>query len=212
VGKSSSTAPAGLNTPVSKLAGVGKTRAAQLAEIGVNTLGDLVEYFPRTYQIERSERPIGELVPGQIQFARGEVVAVNYAPYPRKRFEATIHDPTGSLSLTWFGGAYLRDKIRPGIILRVQGKVALFRNLSHIVQPKWTIIAPDAPLVGEDMVRAIYPATADVSSLAIWKIIDANIDAAIPAIAEWFRPELLQKRMLPPRADAYRAPAGTNAP
>ena len=196
---------ASLVTPVASLAGVGKARASQLAEIGVNTLGDLLEYFPRTYQIERSERPIDQLVPGQIQFARGEVVAVNYAPFPRKRFEATIKDPTGSLSLTWFGGAYLRDKVRPGQILRVQGKVGLFRNIPHIVQPKWTVIEPDAPLVGEDMIRAIYPATAKVSSLTIWKLVDGTIDKALPAVQEWFAPDLLKRRHLLPRAEAYRA-------
>ena len=110
----------GLTTPVSKLAGVGKTRAAQLQQLGVSTLGDLLEYFPRRYQVEKAERPISDLTTGQIQFVRGEVIAVNYIPYPRKRFEATIQDPTGTLSLTWFNGAYLRDKIHPGQILRVQ--------------------------------------------------------------------------------------------
>ena len=115
-----------LSTPVGMLAGVGKARAAQLQQLGVNTLGDLLEYFPRRYQVERSERPISELAPGQIQYARGEVIAVNYIPYPRKRFEATIQDPSGTLSLTWFNGAYLRDKIHPGQILRVQGKASVF--------------------------------------------------------------------------------------
>lgn len=203
--KAPAASTAGLKTPVADLSGVSKARAARFVEMGVQNLGDLLEYFPRTYQIERSERPIGELVGGQIQFARGEVVAVNYSPFPRKRFEATITDPSGSLSLTWFNGAYLRDKIHPGQILRVQGKVSFFRSVPQIVQPKWSIIPPDAPLVGEDMIRAIYPATASVNSLAVWKIVDANLDSAMPAVREWFDQELLNSRKLLPRAQAYRA-------
>jgi RecG-like helicase len=39
----------GLATPIGLLAGVGKTRAAQLQQLGINTLGDLLEYFPRRY-------------------------------------------------------------------------------------------------------------------------------------------------------------------
>ncbi len=192
-----------LSTPVGMLAGVGKARAGQLQQLGVNTLGDLLEYFPRRYQVEKSERPISELVSGQIQFARGEVIAVNYIPYPRKRFEATIQDPTGTLSLTWFNGAYLRDKIHPGQILRVQGKAGLFRNQPQIVQPRWQIIAPDAPLVGDDILRAIYPASTQLSSMQIWKIIEANLPSALDDVQEWFTPELLAQRSLLPRKQAF---------
>lgn len=197
--------PDPLLASVGSLPGVGKTRLAQLAELGVETLGDLLEYFPRRYQVERSECPINQLVPTQIQIARGEVVAVNYSPFPRKRFEATIQDPTGKLSLTWFNGAYLRDKIHPGVILRVQGKVGYFRNIPQVVQPKWEIIQPDAPLVGEDMVRAVYPATARLSSLAIWKMMEACLPAVLPHVREWFPKPLLDKRGLMPRQEAYRA-------
>ena len=187
------------------LAGVGASRARQLQELGINSLEELLEYFPFRYQRERAECPIRELVGGQVQYARGEVVAVNYSPYPRKRFEATITDPTGTLCLVWFNGAYLRDKIHPGQILRVQGKINYFRSLPQIAQPKWEIIEADAPLVGEDLIRAVYPATAKLKSQAIWKIIDANLAKALEGVAEWFTPQLLAQRALPGRREAYRA-------
>ena len=198
------TQSAGVNAPVETLAGVGQTRAKTLRELDVQTLGDLLEYFPRTYQVERSERPISELVPQQIQIARGEVMAVDYIPYPRPRFEATLRDPTGILALAWFNGAFLRTRIHPGQILRVQGKVGYFQGLAQMVQAKWEVIQPDAPLVGEDLVRAIYPASAKLKSLAIWKVVDANINAALTGVEEWFPPELLASRGLPSRRDAYR--------
>src|ERR1044071_5456311 len=109
------------STSIGALEGIGPTRAKQFAAAGVNTIGELLEYFPRDYQQERAERAIGELAPGQIQFARGEVVAVDYIPArPRGRFEATLEDPTGKLGLVWFNGGYLRRLIHPGQVLRVQ--------------------------------------------------------------------------------------------
>ena len=200
-----SSLPEGLDAPISTLKGVGKTRTKQLAELGVSTVGELLEYFPRTYQTERSERPVDQLVAKQVQYARGEVIAVNYAPFPRKRFEATIEDPSGRLSLTWFNGAYMRDKVHPGLIIRVHGKVTLFRNIPQMVQPHWEIISADAPLVGQDLERAIYPATSQLSSPAIWKIMDTNLPAALPQVREWFTPEVLEGRGLMPRQEAYRA-------
>src|SRR3954447_26461778 len=112
-----------LDRPAGELAGVGPTRARQLAEIGVQTLGDLLEYFPRDYRFESEELPISQLQEGNVHIARGEVVAVNYTPsYPRPRFEATLDDGTGKLALSWFNAAYLRKSIHPGEVLRVQGK------------------------------------------------------------------------------------------
>ena len=117
-----------LQSPLTDVPGVGPTRAKALADLNLHTLGDLLEYFPRTYQYESGEKKIADLVHDQIQFARGEVVTVDYISHGRPRFEATIDDGTGQLSLVWFGGAWLRNRIHPGTMLRVQGNVRRFRQ------------------------------------------------------------------------------------
>jgi ATP-dependent DNA helicase RecG len=201
-----STQPASiLATPIESLDGIGNARAKELRSRGVLTLGDLIEYFPRDYQLERSEQPIANLVADAIQIARGEVVACDYISHGRPRFEATLEDPTGKMSLTWFNGAYLRPRIHPGLILRVQGRVKFFRGLPQIVQPKWETIEPDVPLVGQDMLRAVYPASAKLSSSFIWHTIDKNLDTALAGVQELFTPPLLAKRRLLARRQAMRA-------
>jgi ATP-dependent DNA helicase RecG len=189
---------------VESLEGVGPTRAKQLKELGVHTLGDLVEYFPRTYRFESSERPIAQLVADQIQTVRGKVVAVDYVPVrPRPRFEATIDDGSEKLGLVWFNGAYLRRAIHPGITIRVQGRVRYFRNVPQMANPKWQAIGDDDAPIEESKFRPIYPATAKLSSDAIGKIIDANLDDALPLVHEWFEPQLVQLRGLIGRREAY---------
>src|SRR6266536_516637 len=117
---------ANLTRPVGLLDGVGPARAKHLGHLGIHTLGDLLEYFPRTYQFETSELQISQLTAGnQIQTARGRVVAVDYIPSrPRPRFEATIEDESRhKLGLVWFNGGYLRTRIHPGKMIRMQGRV-----------------------------------------------------------------------------------------
>src|SRR5688500_12602898 len=98
-----------LSVAIDTLDGSGPTRAKQFHLLDVHTLDALIHSFPRTYQRERAECAIRDLVPEQIQIARGEVVAVDYIPArPRPRFEATLQDETGKLSLVWWNGAYLR--------------------------------------------------------------------------------------------------------
>src|SRR5690348_3904658 len=70
-----------LSRLIDDLDGVGPTRAKHLRALGIKNLGDLLEYFPRTYQFESGERAIGELTSSDaIQQARGQVVAVDYIP------------------------------------------------------------------------------------------------------------------------------------
>jgi ATP-dependent DNA helicase RecG len=166
----------------------------------------LLDYFPRTYQFESSERPINQLVPKQIQNARGEVVAVDYIPSrPRPRFEATLDDGTGRLSLCWFHGQYLRTRIFPGQQLRVRGKVTLFKGIPRITQPKWELVDESTEKIAEAKFRPIYPATLRLPSDVIARTIDEQLDNACKQIPEWFEPELVKKRSLFSRAEAYRA-------
>jgi ATP-dependent DNA helicase RecG len=198
---------------IGSLAGVGPTRAKALAELGVNSVGDLLEYFPRDYRFESAERRIVDLVADEIQPARGEVVATDYVPSrPRPRFEATIDDGSGSkLALTFFNGAWLRTKVRPGMHVRVKGKVRFFRNLPQMVNPSWEPIDADAETIDRSTFRAVYPASSRLPSDTIAHIVAENIDTLTEGVREWFSSALLRKHELMGRKEAYRAihvPAG----
>jgi ATP-dependent DNA helicase RecG len=195
-----------LSTPVEELAGVGPARAKLLGDVGVNTLGELLEYFPRSYQYESEEREIVALEPGTIQQARGKVIAVDYIPTrPRPRFEATLDDGTGILSGVWFHGAYLRKSIHPGMMLRVKGKVGYYKNIPQMQNPKWWAIGEDAAKVEDAQFRPIYPATAKLPSDVIQKIVEQNLDAAVANVEEWFGDDLLKARGMMGRRQAYYA-------
>jgi ATP-dependent DNA helicase RecG len=193
------------NIAIDSLAGVGNQRAKVLKQLGVATLGDLLEYFPRSYRLETAERSIGQLTPKDVQTARGEVVAVDYiAARPRPRFEATLDDGTGKLGTVWFHGGYLRTRIHPGVVLRVQGAVRYFHNMPQMANPKWEIIKPEVAPIEKATFRPIYPASGKLTSEVIHKLIDANLDGALQEVSEWFGPELLTKRELLGRKEAYR--------
>ncbi len=196
-----------LDRPVGDLDGVGPARVAELSKLAVRTVGDLLAYFPRDYQMEAGERPIGELVPMQIQSARGEVVAVDYVNGRPARFEATLDDGTGKLALAWFNSAFLRQQIHPGDQLVVQGMVKLFRNLPQMAQAKWSKIEEGedamAPAGAPATLRPVYPASMKLSSETIAGLIEANLPAWLPHVHEWFTDDLLRGRGLMGRREAY---------
>jgi ATP-dependent DNA helicase RecG len=197
----------GLHIPIEKLAEIGAVRAKALRALGVKTLGDLLEYFPRDYLYESEEKPINLLRDGEIGLARGEVTAVNYISggHGKARFEATLSEERHRLSLVFFHGAYLRRLVHPGLTLRVRGKVQFFRGIAQMVNPKWEAVNETTQEVGEAKFRAVYPANSRISSETIEKIIAANLDRGVGAVEEWFAPALLRRRKLMTRRDAYRA-------
>jgi len=148
-----------LQRPIESIDGVATARAKEFRRLGVATLGDLLEYFPRDYQYEAEERTIDQLVVGQLQTTRGEVVAVDYVTGRVARFEATLDDGTGKLALAWFNSAFLRRQIHPGDRLQVQGTIKFFRNLPQMAQAKWQKIDGDEALITDSGFRAIYPAS-----------------------------------------------------
>ncbi len=197
-----------MTRPVGLLEGVGPARAKYLAQLGVKNLGDLLEYFPRAYQFETSELPIDQLTAGnQIQTARGRVVAVDYVPIrPRPRFEATIEDDSRhKLGLVWFNGGYLRTRIHPGKTIRVQGRVRMYHNMPQMSNPKWQEIEEAADPIEEAKFRPIYPASASLTSDAIARVVESNLEEALESVQEWFEPPLLKKNLLMGRREAYRA-------
>lgn len=197
--------PLPLSARVGNLPEVNSVRAAHLADLGVHTLGQLLEYFPRSYQFESEERAINQLDSGLIQTARGKVIAVDYiSTRPHPRFEATLDDGTGVLACAWFNGAYLRRQIHPGIMIRVKGKTGTYKNIPQMTNPKWWPIDETAEAITQSQFRPIYPATAKLSTEAIQRIVAANLDAALANIVEWFPPALLQKHGLIGRQEAYR--------
>ncbi len=194
-----------LQRAIETLNGVGPARSKEFRRLGVSTLGDLLEYFPRDYQYEAEERLINQLATGDLQTTRGEVVAVDYVTGRVARFEATLDDGTGKLALTWFNGAFLRRQIHPGDFLLVQGVVKIFRNLPQMAQAKWWKIQGDEEPVAGSGFRAIYPASGKLNSQFIAETIGSNLDAALDHVREWFDPKLLSLRNLVGRRDAYAA-------
>jgi ATP-dependent DNA helicase RecG len=199
-------APPARERPIETLAGIGPTRAKAFKHLGVHKLGDLLEYFPRDYQYESSELSISQLTSGPMQTVRGTVVAVDYIPKrPRPRFEATLDDGTAKLAITWFHGAWLRTRIHPGMTIRVQGKVELFRNFPRMANPHYEVVDDSIPRISESKFRAIYPATLKLPSEAIERVVRENLNALLPDVHEWFDATFLKRRGLLGRREAYRA-------
>ncbi len=197
-----------LTTPVERLPGVGPSRATALRALELTNLGRLIAHLPARHERVEPEAPIADLTPGQIVSARGEVTATRIVMRgKRPRFEAVLMDPSGRLDLVWFNATYLRDKIHPGMRLRVQGKAKRFGYGLQIANPaQWSVVddTEDAPS-SEARLRPVYPASEAISSRQIEQVMTRALPLALPLLEDHVSDVYRTAREMPSLREAYRA-------
>ena len=164
------------------------------------------------YEFEAEEGTVSRLQAGSIGMARGVIQSAQWAPgssgYGRNikgRFVATLIDDSGTLSLVWFNAGYLRDKIHPGMTIRVQGKVKLFNNYPQMVNPKWEPLEDvDAAPAKRERLRPVYPATEDLPSSVIERTIAEALPQVAPDLIDPLPAELIEHHEMPALKQAFQ--------
>jgi len=194
-----------LSMPVRYLKGVGPARAKTFAQLGVETVGDLLEYFPRDWNFVPEPTKIAQMLPGEDTAVIGLVESTDYQDYRRGPiFEAIISDDTGVCRIIWFHGGYLRKQLEPGQVIIASGKVARYKHQLQLTNPKFVVLDEEHPRSAEYFSGGVYPACKGLSSRQIKKIIGRVREAADKLVPEFYGKSFLQKANLISRKDAFR--------
>ena len=129
-----------LDQDVKFLPGVGPNRKKMLSnELGIETFGDLLEYYPYKYVDRSKVYTIHELT-GDMPYVQvvGQILSFETYPMgPRKeRVVAHFSDGTAICDLTWFnGGKYAKQTYKIGVEYLVFGKPTVFNNRINFTHP-----------------------------------------------------------------------------
>jgi len=191
-------------TEVRFLRGVGPQRAEYLAQLGVRTVGDLLEYYPRSYEFLPPVSAMDEVEAEQRVAVWGQVSNLRYRVGSRPpRFELVLRDGTGEIRLVWFHGGYLRDRIMPGDVIAAWGKVSRYKETLQIINPRWTKLESEKQLQQlQETGEAIYPAGGNLSSGEISRVIRDSLEQLLDLVEERYGADYRAKRNLPSRREA----------
>lgn len=132
-----------LTTSVQFLKGIGEKRAGRLKEAGVETILDLLYYFPRRYLDRSHITKIKDLSENMTATVVGKIQFCGIKSGRRRRFVAVLHDGTGYLDCVWFNRAEYWNKIfEKGETLACSGKVGFFGNM-QMVHPDFDRLTED---------------------------------------------------------------------
>ncbi len=193
-----------LATPVQYLKGVGPARAAVFDKLGVRTVGDLLEYFPRDWLFAPSPIKISRMRPEEPATIIGLVESIDYQDYRRPPlFEAMVSDDTGVCRIVWFHGGYLRSQIRLGQVIVASGKPTVFKHQLQMTNPKFMVVDEKHTEPDKHFSGGVYPASARLSSRQIKQIVLPLLDHLDALIAEFYDQGFLKETHLIGRKEAF---------
>ncbi len=185
-------------------------RIKALSESGINSILDLLNFFPRRY-LDRTTVSSIRQVSGQGEEVTvvGRIKKIQQKGYgKKKRLEVIIQDDTASLKGVWFKGAhYMKKNFKEGEVVAFFGKAKKYGRYISIAHPEYDKVDDSEDIEDLKQIVPVYP-----SSKALSKTHTSS-----KLIHQWQKvilkhekpPEFLpdsvrQNHSLPQRHEAYR--------
>ena len=196
--------------PVERLHGVGERRRAALAEMGIDSVLDLLSWFPRRY-VDRSRRvDLAELAVGETAAVYGEVVRTRArrTRQGRSMVEVTVGDGASALDVVFFNQPWRERQLGVGVGALFFGALGEYRGRRQMTNPTVEVVLEPTGRVRDPerigRVVAVYPSGAE--GLASWEVadlVDQSLRRAGP-LADPLTPARLAAHGLIERTAAYR--------
>lgn len=185
-----------------KIKGLGKANIAKLNKLNVNTLYDLLYFFPRAYEDRSNSKNISEILPDEFVVLKGKILkATNqYIKGGRYMYRAWLGDDSGVVELTWFNNRFVQKNINIGDELLVYGKVKKGIRL-QVVNPEYKKM-DSVLLMPSNQILPIYSSTSSLKQTDLRKIIHEAILNFGYILEENLPDELTKKEKLLSRKDA----------
>jgi len=193
-----------LYSPVTALAGIGPSRARQLAGLGIHTVYDLIAYFPRTYEDRTRLVPIDQLEPDMPACFEALVVRGPRTDHIRKGLSLTrltVADETGKVNLVFFNQPYAAENLQYGQTYVFYGALSGDYKGFQVTNPVYE--RPDGPGTVTRRIMPIYGLTAGISNKLLAKYIRQALTECLPELPELLPATVRQRWQLCDVRQAY---------
>ena len=134
-------------TSIRYLKGIGPKRAEAFKKAGIQSLEDMLYYFPRRYEDRTTSVSVSKVQEGQVQTVRAEILAKGARRSFRRRgfsiVEIAVGDVTGKIFCVWFNQPYLNEYFKVGMSVVLYGKVERYAGRLQMSSPEFEIISTD---------------------------------------------------------------------
>lgn len=157
---------------IDKLSGIGRKRAELFNKLGILSIGDLLEYYPRAYEDWSTTSSIDSLQDGDnacIRVFLGTHITDSFTSGGRIISKGMVYDDTGTLQIVFFNNRFISGMLKGGQEYYFFGKVSKSFGGFQMISPTFS------PVNNGANIQPIYKLTAGLTN----KMISAAVKQAI---------------------------------
>lgn len=162
---------------IKELKGIGDKTQKLFEKIGVSTVGDLIRYYPRGYDVYEEAVPIGEAEEGKVVTITGAIFGRVQVSGTRNMQVTTMHvkDITGTLRVIWFRMPFLRNTFAKGGVITLRGRIVNRKNGLVMEHPE--IFYPSAKYEEKlHTLQPVYGLTSGLTNNTVMKAMKQALD------------------------------------
>ena len=169
------------DAPVTELKNVGPKRAALYQKLGIETVSDLLTFYPRSYQDFTSPKMAAECRDGEPAVIEGKILRKLPPAYIRKGmvlYKLTVTDGMQNFTVTIFNNEYAYYGVHLGETYIFAGKWNRLGNAGNLAMQTYLSPGEAATL------RPVYPLTEGLSSKMVQTNVQDAIARALPGLPD----------------------------
>ena len=177
---------------------------SNLKSLGINTVYDLIYYFPRAYDDRTNIKKIGELKFNEYVVIKANVMSVvNLTVRSGKKIvKAMVSDGTGIMEILWFGMPYIKKSLRVGeeyIFIGQTKKAAVFQ----LINPEYKLFSGQQK-VSESEILPIYSSNKNITQNSLRKLVEKFLVNFLNYFEENIPKELIKEYKIMERKSAIK--------
>lgn len=175
----------------------------QFAQASIYSVGDLIEFFPRSYEDFSHITKIAGVKPGKITLkARCEKISTRLVRRGLRITTATLADETGKLQAVWFNQPYRETQLKSGDEFFFSGEFEFSYNRYQLTNPSAELVK-DMP-VQTDRILPIYQSIKGLKTNLVRKIL-AELRPFISVLPETLPSSIVGDEGLMSKSEAVMA-------
>ena len=177
---------------------------SNLKSLGINTIYDLIYYFPRAYDDRTNIKKIGELKFNEYVVLKARVMsAVNLTVRSGKKIvKAMVTDGTGIMEILWFGMPYIKKSLKIGeeyLFIGQTKKSAVFQ----LINPEYKLFSGQQK-VSENEILPIYSSNKNITQNSLRKLVEKFLVNFLNYFEENIPDELIKEYKIMERKSAIK--------
>lgn len=182
-----------LSTPVSQINRVGKTTSSRLKKLNIETVYDLIFYYPFRWEDLSNVVSIFDLVPGDPVTIKCTIDSLSSRRSANKRMnltQATVSDETGSIQVIWFNQPYIAKTLSEGDVVYLSGKADVNRGSLQFSNPTFEKVSLNTTNTAR--IVPIYSLTSNLTQKQLRFLIKSVI-ALTDRVEDFLPQEIVEK-------------------